>query len=242
MRLFLRTIRTYTLFLFVSLIFSSLCVPLTFLPKRIRYKNKFYFFLTYLWSKILLLTSFTRIKIEGKQNLVKYLKEPAIFVMNHVSFLDILLTEIILKNRPHVWISKKELGSIPVLRILLKRMHVLVQRESSGMAARALVKAYNLAKTHKSHILLFPEGTRYADGQIHEFLNGFAVLSKKLNRQVYPIAILGVHKVLPKKSFIFNSKGNEIRLVIGEPFSYIDNESEEEFTKRVHDWFKKCMS
>ncbi|MFA5074546.1 MAG: lysophospholipid acyltransferase family protein [Candidatus Babeliales bacterium] len=241
MRLFLKTIRTYALFLTVSIFFSFFCVPLTFLPVKIRYKNKFYFFLTYLWSKLLLLTSFVQIKIYGKQNLIKYLQEPAIFVMNHTSFLDILLTEIVLKNRPHIWISKKELGYVPILRILLKRMHVLVQRESSGMAARALVKAHNLATKHKSHILLFPEGTRYSDGKIHEFLNGFAVLAKKLNRQVFPIAILGADKVLPKGRFIFNSRISEIKLVIGEPFSYIENEREEEFTKRVHDWFKKCM-
>ena len=123
----------------------------------------------------------------------------------------------------------------------MKRFHVLVKRENPRNAIRALFKAYDLAKDKPIHILIFPEGKRYSDGKIHNFLPGFAVLAKKLNRPVIPVKIEGTNKILPKKQFIIDSNASHVKLIVGKPFWYQKDETEKEFVARVRDWFSHSI-
>ncbi len=236
MVLFIKTIISYFLYFLVCLVFSLICLPLVFLPEKIRY-NRIYFFLTYIWNKLLLFFSFMKVEIKNKGSLPKYLDKPAIFVMNHASVLDVFCVEALMKNYPHIWIGKESLGKIPLFGILMKRMHVLVQRENPRMAIKALLKVYRLVKDKPVHILFFPEGKRYSDGNVHNFLSGFAILAKKLNRPVIPIKIVGTNKIFPKNQFIIDSDFSPVKLIVGKPFYYKRNETEKLFVVRVHDWF-----
>jgi 1-acyl-sn-glycerol-3-phosphate acyltransferase len=185
--------------------------------------------------------SFVYVKKRGEENLPKYPDSPAIIVANHTSSIDIFLLESLIGTYPHIWISKSEYLSIPLFSILLKRMHIPVKRESSVDAGRALVKAYKQAQGISSHILMFPEGRRYQDGKVHEFNPGFALLAKKLQRPVIPIAITGLHKIFPKGTFLINYHAARPTLTIGKPITMQDDESTEQFSKRVHDWFTKNL-
>lgn len=186
---------------------------------------------------MLVFWSFLIVKIRGEESLPKFPEKPAIFVMNHTSALDIFLIEELLGTYPHIWMSKHEYSKIPFFGILMRRMHVPVNRENPREAVKALIKTYELAKLSGAHILMFPEGTRYSDGKVHDFLPGFAVLAKKLNRPVIPVAIHETHKIFPKDSFLIDPRAADIKIEVGQPLSLQVNESEKEFVKRVQEWF-----
>lgn len=219
--------------------FTLLCIPLTFLPAPIRYENRLYFFLTSLWTKFLIFFSFIHVKIRGEENLPKYPDNPSILVANHSSSLDIFLVENIAGTYPHIWLTKSEYTKIPFFSILLNRMHVPVQRENKTAAARAFLRVFHMAKNINSHIILFPEGRRHDDGQIHEFHPGFALLAKKLKRPVIPIVITGLHKIMPKGTILIDYHASKPTLTIKKPLYIQENESIEDFCKRVHENFCK---
>ena len=58
------------------------------------------------------------------------------------------------------------------------------------MMAQALREGGNL--------LIFPEGTRSADGQLGDFKGTFAALALELKAPVVPIAISGAYRALPR--------------------------------------------
>lgn len=232
-----KTIITYICWAIVCLTFTLLCIPFALLPKSIRYENRFYFFLTMVWTKLLVWSAFLDVKIEGKENLPKFPNSPAIIVANHSSSLDIFLLEALLGTYPHMWLTKDLYAKVPLFNILVKRMHVPVKRENPRDAIRSLFKAYEIARDKKNHIILFPEGKRYDDGKVHQFLSGFAVLAKKLKRPVIPVFIDGVYKIFPKKRLIIDSRASQVKLIIGKPFFYKKDETEKEFVNRIRDWF-----
>ena len=51
-------------------------------------------------------------------------------------------------------------------------------------------------------MIIFPEGTRSADGELGDYKKTFAILSSELDVPVVPVAIGGAYKALPKGSLI----------------------------------------
>lgn len=235
----IKTPLSYIGWFVTSLFFTLICIPLTFLPAPKRYTNPLYFFLTTIWGKCLMFFSFLYIPQRGEEN---FPTKPAIIIMNHTSCLDIFLMESIMKNFPHIWLSKISYTNIPLFSILLNRMHVPVNRKNTQAASRALLKAYKQARDINSHIVLFPEGTRHDDGKIHPFTPGFALLAKKLNRPVIPIAASGLHKILPKGKILINYDSSDLSMTIGPEFRIKPDESIEDFVKRVQGWFPETLA
>jgi 1-acyl-sn-glycerol-3-phosphate acyltransferase len=54
-------------------------------------------------------------------------------------------------------------------------------------------------------IIIFPEGTRSADGKIQRFHKGAFYLAEKLNLGIRPLLIFGTHDAIPKGDFYINS-------------------------------------
>lgn len=209
------------------------------LPKSIRYDNRLYYRFNRFCSSLFIYPSFLQIQITGSQNIPKYPNNPAIIVANHSSSLDIPLIAHLLQAYPHVWISKDAYGKVPFFGFVMKRLNVLVNRESPASGRKALLTAINIVKDKNRLVVLFPEGRRFDDGQIHKMYSGFAILATQLNRPVIPILIRGLNSVYPKNSHLINSKHNPVDVVIGEPMFYNkDNETNQEFVASVQNWFE----
>ncbi len=233
----LTTIITGVLGLLITLLFLPLCLVIALLPERIRYGNRLYFFLTSWWNTFLVRSTFSKVRTIGREHLPTYPTQPAIFVMNHTSALDIPLVEYVLGSYPRVWIAKEEYARLPLFGTLIRRMHVPLHRESSRKGAAALAKLMRLARLQPNHLILFPEGTRSDEGVLLPFNEGFALLSKKLDMPVIPLAIRGAGQVLPRKGLVINPRAATIELIIGTPFTYAQDDTNESFTTRVRDWF-----
>jgi 1-acyl-sn-glycerol-3-phosphate acyltransferase len=103
----------------------------------------------------------------------------------------------------------------------------------------SLRKIINLVNNHHRNLMIFPEGSRYTDGKIHDFFGGFVMLAKKIGRPVVPVCICGVNKVYPPESLLVY--WHPITVVVGTPFVIQPDESDEQFKRRVHSWFVNQM-
>ncbi len=68
---------------------------------------------------------------------------------------------------------------------------------------------------HGKTVLIFPEGTRSTDGQVHEFKSAVGHLAKHHNIDILPIWLGGTHRALPKGATV--PKHREVEARIGAP-------------------------
>ena len=68
------------------------------------------------------------------------LPQPCIYCSNHVSYLDIVVSYILIPNY-FVFMGKQELNKAPLFRIFFRDMNILVDRKSTMSSHRAFVRA-----------------------------------------------------------------------------------------------------
>lgn len=225
-----------------SVMIIVIAAPLAFLPESIRFDNRWYFQLMRSWSWILVKSAGIRYSVEGVELLQRHPAEPAIIIANHASVFDIPLLELTLAGYPHLWISKESYTWIPLFSFLMTRINVSLRRENPVAALKSLAVAIARVKDRSRHVVIFPEGTRHDDGQVHQFMSGFVMMARKLNRPVAPIALIGTAQIFPKRSLIVDSYSTSAKLIVGPRFSLDTGESDEQFVSRVHAWFVQATS
>ena len=63
---------------------------------------------------------------------------------------------------------------------------------------------------------IYPEGERAFDGKLHEFKKGAAILATELGLPIVPVALDGLYKVWPRRSWRIRLA--KVKVSIGEPF------------------------
>jgi 1-acyl-sn-glycerol-3-phosphate acyltransferase len=227
--LMLRTLACYffagiILLVTLPLLFSLLLVPAN--------NNRFIFFLLDLFYKAIVGVLLVPITVAGKEHIPK---EPAIIVANHQSALDIPIVGSLLNCHPHVWYALAYYAKIPVLGFFVRRLGIPISTDNGATAARALMQGVKFAKMEKSHIVIFPEGGRYIDGNVHAFSKGFALIARSSGRPVVPIYMPYNGKIYPPMAFWVRWHPLVIR--IGPSFVYQENDTDEIFVDRVYTWF-----
>ena len=164
------------------------------------------------WSRLILATTGVRVRVRGRE-----LVEPGrsyVFVSNHQSIYDfpILITSIPFELRI---LAKASLRAFPVLGWHLRYTgHLLIDRERAGRAT--LRKVAGLM--HCGHsLIVFPEGTRSADGQVLRFKRGLFLLAIEAGLPVVPVAVTGSRHVMPKGRLM--TCPGDVEVVIHEPLS-----------------------
>lgn len=229
---------TYVVWILATMFFLPASLVLAAISGELRRDNHIYFHLTSWWSYFLIKASFLRIAIEGVEHLPIYPEAPAIIIMNHTSALDIPLLEMLLGGYPRIWLSKQEYGSVPLFGYLVRKMHVLVDRASARHAAQALLRARKLVHEKSRHLVMFPEGTRSQTGELQDFLSGFVVLARSLQRPVIVVQAKGLFNVFSKKSWFVNCM-QAVTVKIYPPFMQGTEETDEEFLARVRKVFSE---
>jgi long-chain acyl-CoA synthetase len=95
----------------------------------------------------------------------------------------------------------------------------LVPMARSGSLRQALRQAGDLLERGKT-LLIFPEGTRSADGEIHEFKASLGHLSLHHDKDILPVWLGGTHAALPKGSSV--PRQREVEARIGLPLLAFD--------------------
>jgi long-chain acyl-CoA synthetase len=104
-------------------------------------------------------------------------------------------------------------------------------QRSFAHAGEALDRGYS--------VLVFPEGTRSAAGQLAPFRPGIGMLVKQAHAAVLPVALLGLGELKVKGRGWFRSGKIEVR--VGEPVRFGPLETEAAITERLHSEVHKLM-
>lgn len=123
-------------------------------------------------------------------------REPAIYIANHSSFLDILLTislhpRLILLTNKWVWHS-------PVFGAVVRMAEYYPVADGAEESIRPLE---DLVQRGYS-ILVFPEGTRSYDGKIGRFHKGAFYLAERLRLKIVPVLMHGVGYTMQKGDWL----------------------------------------
>ena len=227
----LHTLISRFLFLLILLLGLPVILLITIIPERYRYKSKILFGIIRGFYWMVVKASFVPISFEGKEHIPN---EPAVFVANHQSALDIPLLGLFTR-RPHIWLARKELMKWKLLRWILPRIAIVVDTLSREKAMASMRRLLRLVKGQNIDVMLFPEGARFPDDKVHPFFGGFVTLAKMLNYKVVPIYISGANKVYPPDTFWIIRY--PIKVTAGKPFTLKEGETDEAFKERVYQWF-----
>jgi 1-acyl-sn-glycerol-3-phosphate acyltransferase len=135
-----------------------------------------------------------------------------LLLSNHQSYLDPVLVAVRL-DRPVSFLAKSELFEPWGLRWVIRSLGAFPIRQGAGDigAVREMI-----AKLNDGHVLnAYPEGTRTPDGSIKPFQNGFALVVRRVDVPIVPVAITGSHQAWPRGRAIFHPA--PIRVKYGPP-------------------------
>lgn len=145
------------------------------------------------WAWLILKTTGVTVDIEGLDTLPR--DQPFLFLANHQSIYDIPVLFWHLPYQLRI-IAKASLGRFPFLGWHLSRTgHVLVDRSNPGNSTMLQIK--ELMRQRVS-LIVFPEGTRSADGTVARFRGGIVMLAIEAGLPIVPVAVEGTRHVMRK--------------------------------------------
>jgi 1-acyl-sn-glycerol-3-phosphate acyltransferase len=165
-----------------------------------------------LWSRMILGTIGARVQVEGLDRID--MSKAQVYVVNHLSALDIPVLYAYLPFQFRI-LAKKELFRYPFMGWHLRRSgQIPVVLENPRASLRSLNLAVAALK-HEKSLVIFPEGGRSPDGQLHAFMGGAFYAAIKAQVDVVPIALVGTYEML--KMNTWHIKPGPLHMLVGEP-------------------------
>jgi 1-acyl-sn-glycerol-3-phosphate acyltransferase len=132
-----------------------------------------------------------------------------------VSWFDILALAASVPGRS-IFVAKAELRKVPLFgRSLEGCGHIFIDRRDLTRAVESLAPARRRLKEESPTIIMFPEGTRSATGELQPFKKGPFVLAIAAQVPVVPIYCAGTFTILPKGSV--RVRPQPVTLCVGKP-------------------------
>ena len=170
---------------------------------------------------------FFELQSRGLSNL-KNIKDPVVFIANHVSYLDqpaimySLPRHIRYKTasatREEFFFSENKTSLVKNLLFLYAMIgfNTFLLPQKSGF--RKSLSFMGKLIDNKVNILVFPEGERTRTGNLGNFMQGLGLIVKELQVPVVPIKILGMDKIYPRGTK-FPKKG-KCTVIFGKPLEF----------------------
>ena len=138
---------------------------------------------------------------------------PVLIASQHQSAFDTLVW-LTLVPRP-AYVMKRELTRLPLVgpMLLLSGM-IPVDRAAGGRALRGLLQEAELAVADRRQIVIFPEGTRVAAGEVRALYPGIAALAVHAGLAVLPVAT-DSGRCWPRRAFV--KRPGTIHIAIAAP-------------------------
>lgn len=122
----------------------------------------------------------------GSENIPK--DQPVLYVSNHRSYFDILVAYTSVTNLTG-FIAKKEIESIPFLRVWMRNLNCLfLDRENIREGLKTILKGVDLVKNGYS-IFISPEGTRNHEKDMLPFKEGSFKIAEKSGCPIIPVSL-----------------------------------------------------
>ncbi|MGN0364489.1 MAG: lysophospholipid acyltransferase family protein [Suilimivivens sp.] len=188
------------------------------------------------WAfRVCLFIAGTTIIVKGEENVPK--DEPVLYIGNHRSYFDILITYVRVP-RPTGYIAKKEMLRYPLLVNWMKNLHCLfLDRQDIKQGLMIILTAIEKIKSGIS-ICIFPEGTRNrVNHTFMEFHEGSFKIAAKTGCAIVPMTIYNSADIF--EDHLPKVRKTQVILEYGKPI-YI-KELEKEDQKRIGAYVKNII-
>jgi len=160
-------------------------------------------------------------------------RRPYVVVANHESFVDMLL----ISHLPieMKWLSKETFFKIPLVGWMMRMagdVRVVRGDRTSGAAA---LRACHDRLQKKVSVMIFPEGTRTADGSLGPFKDGAFRLAIESGAPILPLVVHGTRSALRKHDWRFGDTEAEVRVLQPIPTEGLTEADIPELRERVRD-------
>lgn len=178
------------------------------------------------WIARTLFRLYFRWKIHGVENVPK--SGPVVLACNHVSYVDPPLVGAAL-TRPVYFLARSTLFRNWFFGGLIRKLNALpVDRDGgAGKGLKAVVDVLE----NGDGIILFPEGTRSADGSLMTARAGIGLTVIKSVTPVVPVRLVGVHEAWPRHRKF--PKSMPVQIYFGKPMDFSALRQEAETCDRV---------
>lgn len=164
------------------------------------------------------LKSFFNVKVLHYERLIE--EGPALIVANHQSFLDPPLIGSLFRNPVH-FLARKTLFDPPFMKQIMPYTQSIPIDQTRPDPA-SIIKLLRTVRAG-NRLIMFPEGSRCPDNQIHDAMPGIGLILSKLGDiPVQPIRIEGAYDCLPIHSSRLRFR--PITLSVGEPIHFTPEE------------------
>jgi len=150
------------------------------------------------------------LKVYGTENVPQ--TGGVLLVSNHQSFLDPPLIGVQLRRKAS-YLAKSGLFENPVFGWIIRNCNAFPVRQGEGDVGAVKETIRRLREGHM--LTVFPEGGRSEDGELQPILNGAALVVRKAQVPIVPIAIEGSFKAWPKHRKLWQR--SPVRVLIGKP-------------------------
>ena len=177
------------------------------------------------WAfKAVLFLAGTKVIVQGEENVP--VDEPVLYIGNHRSYFDIVITY---SRVPRLtgYIAKKEMLKYPLLRDWMKNLHCLfLDRKDVKQGLKIILTAIDKVKEGIS-ICIFPEGTRNRENHTFmEFHEGSFKIASKTGCAIVPMTIYNSADIF--EDHIPWVRKAEVILEYGKPFYIKDLPKEDQ--------------
>lgn len=163
------------------------------------------------------------ITVDGLENLPE--DEAVLFVGNHRSYFDILVTCIYIKSGVG-YVAKKEMEKIPLLNFWMRNINCLfLNRTDIKEGLKTILEGVQLLKDGNS-IFIFPEGTRSKEEGMLPFKKGSTKMAEKAKCKIIPVAISGTADIFENNHALLVTPA-KVFVSFGEPVDLTQLEKEE---------------
>lgn len=146
------------------------------------------------------------------------LPDACIYVANHSSYLDIVLSYIAIPKY-FVYMGKAEIEKAPLLRLFFRDMNIYVNRKSRSGSYAAFVAAGEKLQKGQS-VFIYPEGTIDSFGQLRNFKNGAFRMAIEHQVPIVPITFKNNWKLLQNGGFLkSHGRPGVSRITVHKPVS-----------------------
>lgn len=164
------------------------------------------------WARTLLKIAGVSVTVQGLEHLSR--DRAYIFAANHQSQFDIFVLQAYLPGQFR-WLAKVELFHIPIFGQALRLMGSLpIDRSNRQAAIKSLDQAAAKVEVGTS-IIIFPEGTRGATGQLLPFKKGGFALAIKSGQPIVPVSISGTRFIQARG--VLRIHPGPVKVVLGSP-------------------------
>jgi 1-acyl-sn-glycerol-3-phosphate acyltransferase len=196
LRSFFISVFAFTYFFTGSMVLTVLGVFFTKLWPFNKEKGKYYFHVwisRYTWSMMYIMRNLTnKVYNLDKEDYTR----PAVYIANHSSFLDILVTTML---NPHlVLLTNRWVWRSPVFGAVVRMAEYYPVADGAEDSIEPLRDLMNRGYS----VVVFPEGTRSYDDSIKRFHKGAFFIAEKLQVDIVPLFLHGINYTMQKGDWL----------------------------------------